>query len=72
MRDGISIARLGIPTVALITDEFWQQGEFVARSLGMPGAPRVRLPHPVAGSGDTNMLRIAELTADTVIEQLSR
>ena len=72
MRDGINIARLGIPTVALVTEEFWPQGDFVARSLGMPDAPRVCLPHPVAGSGEANMLRIAEQTVDQVIERLSQ
>ena len=71
MRDGISIARLGIPSVALITEEFWPQGDFVAQSLGMPDAPRVKLPHPIAGSGHDNMLRIANEVADEIIERLS-
>lgn len=71
MRDGISIARLGIPSVALITEEFWPQGDFVARSLGMPDAPRVKLPHPIAGSGDENMLRVATQVVDEIIERIS-
>lgn len=71
MRDGISIARLGIASVALITESFWPQGDFVARSLGMPDAPRVKLPHPVAGSGDENMNKIARDIVDDVLERLS-
>ena len=71
MRDGISIARLGIPSVALITEEFWPQGDFVARSLGMPDAPRVKLPHPIAGSGNENMLRVATQVVDEIIERIS-
>lgn len=71
MRDGISIARLGIPSVALITEEFWPQGDFVARSLGMPEAPRVMLPHPIAGSGNENMLRVATQVVDEIIERIS-
>ena len=70
MRDGIAIARLGIPAVALVTEEFWPQGNFVANSLGMPDAPRVRLPHPVAGTGEANLERIADAIAPAIIEVL--
>ena len=70
MRDGINLANLGIPAVALVTEEFWPQGEFVAQSLGMPGIPRVKLPHPVAGTGMANMREVAELIAPLVIRAL--
>lgn len=67
MRDGIRIARRGVPSIALVTDEFWPQGDFVARSVGMPEAPRVRLPHPVAGTGVERMALVAgDLAADIV------
>jgi len=36
----------------------------VANSLGMPGLPRVMLPHPVAGLGEAKI----KLIADDVIE----
>ena len=71
MRDGISIARLGIPAVALVTEEFWPPGDFVAQSLGMPDAPRVRLPHPVAGSGEANLRRVAETVVDEIVQKLA-
>ena len=70
MRDGISIARLGIPAVALVTEDFWPQGVFVAQSLGMPDAPRVRLPHPVAWTGEANLRRVADEVVDTILKQL--
>lgn len=70
MRDGVNIAKLGIPAVALVTDEFWPQGDFVAESLGMPDVPRVRLPHPVAGTGVENMKNIAVQIAPAVIKAL--
>lgn len=70
MRDGINLARLGIPAVALVTEEFWSQGDFVASSLGMPGVPRVRLPHPVAGTGVANMRQVAQSIAPLVISAL--
>ena len=55
MRDGVNLARLGIPAVALVTEDFWPQGNFVAQSLGMPDIPRVQLPHPLAGTGEENL-----------------
>ena len=64
------VAKLGIPAVALVTEKFWPQGDFVARSLGMPGVPRVRLPHPVAGTGAESMQRIAEAIAPAVLDAL--
>ena len=67
MRDGINIARLGIPSVALVTEDFWPQGDFVAQSLGMPDAPRVRLPHPVAGTGEANLRRVAAQVVDEIM-----
>ena len=70
MRDGVNIAKLGIPAVALVTEEFWPQGDFVAESLGMPDVPRVRLPHPVAGTGVKNMNKIAAEVAPEVIKAL--
>ena len=70
MRDGINLANLGIPAVALVTEEFWSQGDFVAQSLGMPDVPRVKLPHPVAGTGMVNMREVAALVAPRVINAL--
>jgi hypothetical protein len=70
VRDGINLAKLGIPAVALVTEEFWAQGDFVARSLGMPGVPRIKLPHPVAGTGAANMREVAGSIAPLVISAL--
>ena len=56
--------------MALVTDEFWPQGDFVAQSLGMPDLPRVRLPHPVAGTGAERMREIAIEVAPAVIAAL--
>ncbi len=70
MRDGINIAKLGVPAVALVTEEFWSQGDFVAESLGMPDIPRVQLPHPVAGTSQQDMRAIAQRAAPLVIAAL--
>ena len=71
MRDGIAIASLGIPVVALVTEKFWLQGDFVANSLGMPDVPRICLPHPIAGTGEDNLSRIAKSIAPEIIKALS-
>ncbi len=71
MRDSISVARQGIPAIALVTDAFWPQGDFVAAATGMPAIPRVRLPHPVAGSGEDNMAKVAADIAPQIVAILS-
>ncbi|MFT5098259.1 MAG: hypothetical protein ACI9VI_001394 [Candidatus Azotimanducaceae bacterium] len=70
MRDGISVAKLGIPAVALVTEAFWPQGDFVANSLGMPDIPRVKLPHPIAGTGTDNLKKIAKQVVPSIIAAL--
>ncbi|MPY91751.1 MAG: hypothetical protein GEV08_01415 [Acidimicrobiia bacterium] len=72
MRDGVKLARQGIPAVALVTSEFWAQGDFVARSVGMPDVPRVMLPHPVAATGVENIRRVADSIRDAVLAGLAR
>ena len=70
MRDGISVAKLGIPAVALVTEAFWPQGDFVANSLGMPDIPRVKLPHPIAGTGTENLKKIAKQVVPSIVAAL--
>lgn len=70
MRDGINIARKGIPAVALVTEQFWPQGDFVAASAGMPTIPRIELNHPVAGTGLEAMSGEAERIADQILSLL--
>lgn len=56
--------------MALVTEKFWSQGEYVAKVAGLPDLPRVRLPHPVAGRSLDEMQQIAEGVADAVIAGL--
>jgi hypothetical protein len=71
VRDGIAAARLGLPAVALVTDDFLAQGDFVATSLGMPDIPRVHLPHPLAGTGRDNLRRVAREIAPRILAALA-
>jgi hypothetical protein len=70
VRDGINTARLGIPSVALVTEDFWPQGNFTAESLGMPEVPRVKLPHPMEATGQSHLKEVAKRLAPQIIEQL--
>ena len=56
--------------VALVSEPFWQQGDGMALSNGMPDVPRLRLPHPVAGSGNEAMARLAEALAPRIVAVL--
>lgn len=71
MRDGIALAKAGLPAVALVTEDFWPQGDFVARAFGMPALPRLRLPHPVAGTGRDAMGRLARKIAPELVALLA-
>lgn len=70
MRDAIAAARRSTPAVALVTTKFSPQGDFVARSAGMPDIPRVILPHPVAGTGEKAIKMVADDIADEVLRAL--
>ena len=63
--------RREIPAVALVTREFWAQGNFVAKAAGMPDVPRVMLPHPVAGTGEAGMTAAARRVAPAIVAALA-
>ena len=71
MGDGIALARKGIPSVALVTTEFWEQAKFVSEALGMPDAPRVEVPHPTAGIGEAGLRRVAKQISAQVLQALA-
>ncbi len=54
--------------MTLITEDFWEQGSFVANSLGMPDIPRVKLPHPIAGLGEEKIGLIAEEVIEDILD----
>jgi hypothetical protein len=67
VRDGARFAGHGLPTVSLVTERFWAQGDSVAAFVGLPDLPRVRLPHPVAGLERLAMRSVAEDVADAIL-----
>jgi hypothetical protein len=66
-RDAVALARAGVPALALISEKFGLAAQFVARSVGMPEVPRLKLPHPVAGSGMDRIAAIADAAAADVV-----
>lgn len=58
--------------MSLVTEKFWPQGDFVAMSEGMTDLPRIRLPHPVAGSGNENMAKVAIEIRDEIVRSIER
>ncbi len=72
MRDGITLAMRGLPALALVTEAFWPQGDFVAESFGMPEIPRLKLPHPVAGTGVANMTELSEALVSDMLRALTQ
>jgi hypothetical protein len=70
VRDGIELARRERAVVTLVTEPFWQQGDLIALSNGMPDIPRLRLPHPVSGSGAAAMAQLADALAPRIIAVL--
>jgi hypothetical protein len=70
VRDAVNLSRRNIPAVALVTSEFWAQGDFIARAAGLPDVPRVQLPHPVASTGRDNMRRVALDIRDAIVTAL--
>ena len=54
--------------MVLVTEDFWYQGDFVSRSLGMSGLPKARLPHPVSGTGEHSITAIAESVVGDILD----
>ena len=71
VRDAIAAARRGLPAVALVTAAFWDQGNFVAEADGMAGVPRIKLPYPVAGTGDESLRALAAQVAEQAMAALA-
>jgi hypothetical protein len=66
----INFAREGIAGVGLVTERFAEEAEFIASSAGMPNAPWLRLPYPVAGTGDVAMRELAVSLVPLIISSL--
>ena len=48
MHDGITLEKMGIPTVAIVSDAFIGNAKTMARLSGIPDYPFLAVPHPVS------------------------
>jgi hypothetical protein len=71
-RDGIAFAKRGIPSVTLICDIFWDYALWLDGALGMEDLPKVRIPYPVAGTGESNHRAVARRIAPEVLARFAR
>lgn len=61
----------GRPAVAIASSEFADAADTQARALGMSGAQRVFVPHPIQDATDEEMRAKAEGVVDAVIAALT-
>lgn len=53
-----------------MTAKFAQEAEFVARAAGMPDAPWLLLPYPVAGTGAVVQRALAQSLVPRLVDTL--
>jgi hypothetical protein len=62
----------GKPAVSIASSEFVDAAETQAKALGMSGARRVFVDHPIQDATDDEMRAKADAVIDEVIEALTR
>ena len=68
MHDSIEAERLGIPSVAVITERFVRSAEVVGELNGLAGYPFVVIGHPVANDDDAAL----RVKAETAVREIVR
>jgi len=65
LHDAVSSEKLGVPAVAVMTENFVSAAELMSRVLGMPDYEFVVIDHPVSSASDDKLLAMARRTIDT-------
>jgi alkanesulfonate monooxygenase SsuD/methylene tetrahydromethanopterin reductase-like flavin-dependent oxidoreductase (luciferase family) len=68
----MSVERIGIPAVAVITDRFEASARAMAEANGLPDYPFAVIAHPVAGNSDDELRDKAEQTMRLLLPLLTR
>ena len=71
MHDTVWFEIQGTPAVSIASTEFDDAGQTQADALGMPGAKRILVPHPIQDANDAEMSAKADAIVDEVIAALS-
>ena len=61
----MSAEKLGVPAVAVMTENFVSAAQLMSRVLGMPDYEFVVIDHPVSSASDDKLLDMARRTIDT-------
>ena len=70
MHDTVWFEIQGKPAVSISSSEFWDAAETQAKALGMEGARRVFVPHPIQDATDDELRAKADGVVDQVIAAL--
>ena len=68
----MSAEKLGIPAVAVITDQFESSARATASANGLPDYPFAVIAHPIAGNSDDELRDKAELAARLLVTLLTQ
>jgi hypothetical protein len=71
IRDAVALAKLGVPVVALVTEKFEEEANFIAIATGIAELPIYVLPHPISGRSADYHRRLSEEHAEAVLGLLS-
>ena len=67
MHDAIKAERLGIPSVAIMTDRFKRSAQVVAEVNGLPSYPFALINHPIANDDDAALRTKAEIALRQIV-----
>jgi hypothetical protein len=56
----------------LVCEIFWDYSAWIGTALGMSNLARVRLPFPVAGTGETAQRQCAQRIAPQIVQNLHK
>ncbi len=71
MHDGIEFDRSGLPTAAIITDQFIVTGQAIARAAGVSDYPYIVMRHPLSSLTDSELRERARELAPIVVRVLT-
>jgi len=68
--DGILFEKHGVPSVAVVTDEFVETGRAMAQAWGIPNYTFLSMPHPTANLTEEEMDQRAREIAPKIAQFL--
>jgi len=69
-RDAVAFEERGIPCVVIVCDIFWDYFAWMGEAMGLSDIPRLKIPFPLSGTGETRQLEWAERLAPEVVATL--